>query len=323
MDLAYNIPSPIALEHQHGLPCHEAQWCAATEDDWNLISKKIATREWTSAEAVVRRLCDESLPTPSNIGMFGCHVIIMTLLQKIILFQRSCSSELFGFSVVRQHFLRALKRWQLMWESEPEASLSPDHPQGPILFNCTAILRVAYIRLVVDFSPIRATFSFCPSAEEIEANIECLKTPSRGPQTTRAALQACLALRIPVRLGFKVVARTSFWIWSVQHALCYFECALLLANWLQAVQNSQDLSEDEKGVIKLVEEVSNASQTGEYDSKDGIAKSVPATVLRSWAHLLDTADTTVWQIMPKMAQVLRLYAARLQQRSVTESTVSV
>ncbi|KAH8597556.1 hypothetical protein B0O99DRAFT_617677 [Bisporella sp. PMI_857] len=314
MDIAYDIPSPIYLEDQHGLPCYEAQWKAATEESWNSISKKIVTREWTSVESVIRRLGDESLPTPSNIGMFGCHVIIMTLLERIILFHRSCPNEHFGSSIVRQSYLRALKRWQLMWESEPEASLSPDNPQGPILFNCTAILRVAYIRLVVDFSPIRSRFATYPSPEEIEANIQNLQMPVRGPQTTRAALQACLALRIPVCLGFKVVARTSFWIWSVQHALCYFECALLLANWLQIVQSSHDLSEDEKGVIRLVDEVLNASQSDGYDSQDRISKSFPAAVLSSWARLLDTADTTVWQIMPKMAQVLRLYAARLQQK---------
>ncbi|PVH81138.1 hypothetical protein DL98DRAFT_625982 [Cadophora sp. DSE1049] len=209
--IAYDIPSTIMLEDQHGMPCHESQWWAATSNEWMDISAKIPARQWISAEAVVQRLGDETLPTPSNIGMFGCHVIIMTLLQKIIQFRRCCSSEQSGFSVVRQHFFQVLKRWQRMWESEPDASLSPDHPHGPILFNCTAILRVAYIRLVADFSPIRATFVFSSTTEHIETRIEGLQNLTRGSQTTRAALQACLALRIPVRLGFKVVARTSFW----------------------------------------------------------------------------------------------------------------
>ncbi|KAH9222900.1 fungal-specific transcription factor domain-containing protein [Leptodontidium sp. 2 PMI_412] len=312
MHIAYDIPSTIVLEDQHGMPCYESQWWASTSETWAEISGNIPPRQWTSAEAVIQRLGDETLPTPSNIGMFGCHVIIMTLLQKIVQFRRPCSSEDFGFSVVRQHFFQALKRWQRMWESEPEASLSPDHPHGPILFNCTAILRVAYIRLVADFSPIRATFVFSSTTDQIEEKVVGLKSLIRGSQTTRAALQACLALRIPVGLGFKVVARTSFWVWSVQHALCYFECALLLANWLKLVQDQDDLSDDEKGVINLVDEVLCASQGEDYDSSDSTGKAFPAAVLRSWARLLDTGDTTVWGIMPKMAEVLRLYATRLQ-----------
>jgi hypothetical protein len=120
-----------------------------------------------------------------------------------------------------------------------------------------------------------------------------------------------LALRIPVNLGLKVVARTSFWIWSVQHALCYFECALLLANWRQLIEESSNLSEDEQGVLKLVPEVLHASEGDVSSSSYNTPKGLPAAVLRSWARLIDTADTTVWQIMPKMAEVLRLHASRL------------
>src|ERR1700744_463281 len=210
MTLCYNFPSFLSLEPQYGLPCNEGLWTAECREEWSTLRKK-STQEWESAEAVVRRLGDNSSPTPTNIGMFGCHVIISTLLQKIMLFRRSCSNNDPGFLETRLHYIRVLRRWQTMWEQEPEASLSPDHPRGPILFNCTALLRVVYIRLVADYAPVRASFGFCESMDQIENRLKWMEPLQQSPQTTRAVLQACLALRIPVHLGFEVVARTSFW----------------------------------------------------------------------------------------------------------------
>ena len=59
-----------------------------------------------------------------------------------------------------------------MWESEPQSSLSPDNPRGPILFNCTAMLRLAYIRLVSDYSPLRNSFSFLSSDSGLEQDLD-------------------------------------------------------------------------------------------------------------------------------------------------------
>ena len=308
MTLAYDFPSPLSLEDQHGLPCPEPLWRAETEEEWRRHLSASSVSNWPSAEAVVRRLGDSVLPTPSKIGMFACHVVISTLLQKILLFRRSCPSADYGYLETRQRYIRALKRWQHMWETEPESSLSPDHPRGPILFNCTAILRVAYVRLVADYAPVRYAFSFRSPLSGIEASIKQMDDPVRDGPTTRAALQACLALRIPVHLGFEVVARTSFWIWSVQHALCYFECSLLLAQWLQIVEKANDLSDDEATILSLARDLVLSSQS---DELGGIEQPLAAGVLRNWARLLDTGDTTVWQIMPKMAHALRQHADSL------------
>jgi hypothetical protein len=152
MTIACNVPSPVLLEMQYGLPAHEDQWNASTENKWLQAKIRVPVQEWQSADAAVERLGDNSLPVPSNIGMFGCHVLTSFLVQKIILFRRSCPTNSLGFYDTRNYFLRVLRRWQLMWENEPESTLSPESPHGPILFNCTAILRVAYIRLVSDYS---------------------------------------------------------------------------------------------------------------------------------------------------------------------------
>lgn len=309
MTIAYNIPSPLVLEAQHGMPAHEKQWCARTEVDWAEAMRCAGNQTWPSAHVIVERLVDEFLPVPSHIGMFGCHVLISFLLQKIILLRRSCPTQDVIYLENRRYFMRALQRWQLMWESEPEASLTPDHPQGPILSNCTALLRVAYIRLVSDYSSIRRSFAASCSEDKIANSITGIEAPLRGPDTTRAAIQACLALRVPTQLGFKMIARTSFWVWSVQHALSYFECALLLLKWLQANQQSSDLSDEERRIEQMLEQTigpNNGSSQAEESSSH-----LEVLVLKRWAELFKTENTTVWQIMLKMARILEIYADTL------------
>ncbi|KAF3809919.1 hypothetical protein GCG54_00014133 [Colletotrichum gloeosporioides] len=309
MTIAYDIPSPMLLEAQHGMPAHENQWCARTEVDWIEAMRCAGIQTWPSAQAIVERLVDESLPVPSHIGMFGCHVLISFLVQKIILLRRSCPTKDVIYLENRRCFIRALRRWQLMWESEPEASLSPDHPQGPILFNCTALLRVAYIRLVSDYSPIRRGFAASCSEDKIASSITGIEAPIRDADTTRAAIQACLALRVPTQLGFKMIARTSFWVWSVQHALSYFECALLLSKWLQANQQASDLSAEERRIRHMLEQTVGPSN-GSFQAEESSTR-LDVRVLKRWAELFKTENTTVWQIMPKMARILEIYADTL------------
>ena len=184
---------------------------------------------------IIHRLSDESLPLPPLTGTFGCHIVILTILRGILGFSKSTLSIEQGVVASRQSFITTLRRWQEMWENEPGSVLSPKDARGPILFNSTAILRLSYIRLVIDYSSVRQGFSYTDSVEDIQHAIESMRPLPRTCEAARAALHSLLALRIPVRLGLKLVARTDFWTWNVQHALSYFECALLLASWLGIV----------------------------------------------------------------------------------------
>ena len=305
MCIAYEIAPTFALESKHGLPTEEMQWHASCGQDWDHSTTGLDNRRWSTFEAVEAQLSDESLPLPSKLGVFGCHVVIVAVLNRIILLRRSIAPTDPVFSRRQADLTTLLKRWQRMWEQEPEASLHPDNPHGPILFNSTALLRLAYVRLAADFTQIRGAFTFCETASEIEHFVMAMPLPPRDRYTTRAALQAALALRIPVKLGIKVVSRTSFWVWSVQHALCYFECAIFLSKWLQSIHCAPDLSVDESSVVKIVDEilleVRGVDRSMTYPSRH-------SELLHNWANLLNTADTTVWHLIPKMAEVLELYA---------------
>ncbi|OJI99304.1 hypothetical protein ASPVEDRAFT_69741, partial [Aspergillus versicolor CBS 583.65] len=219
INVAYDITAPINLEDRFGMPSHESQWAAKSEDEWNRSSQRHASAApYCSAAAVADDIMsDEAQNIPSRIPAFGCHIIVSCLVQRIILFRKASPKDDAASAAMYHRFLRALRRWQRVWEREPSASLSPSSPHGPMLFNSTALLRLAYMRLVTDYSPVRQHLSWCDSIDVIEASIREVSQLTRGPDATRAALHACLALRVPVQLGFNVVARTSFWGWSVQH----------------------------------------------------------------------------------------------------------
>ncbi|KAL3461030.1 hypothetical protein BJX64DRAFT_261938 [Aspergillus heterothallicus] len=316
INIAYDVPSTVYLEDRFGMPCHESQWTARSANEWaNLGFGSAAFTSPLSAAAVADQLLsDKEQQPPSQISAFGCHIIISCLVQRIILL-RKAFPELVDDHCREAYskFLRALRRWQRMWEREPSASLSPSSPHGPMLFNSTALLRLAYMRLVSDYSPIRNEFSWCNSAPSIEGVIQHIGSPTRRSDATRAALHACLALRVPAQLGFNVVARTSFWVWSVQHAVCYFECALVLSRWLLCftAEDAAPIAPDEWKVIDLVQQVLNIPSATRDIPSEAALKEMSSAVLHRWSQLLDTRETTVWGLIPKLSHVLRLHAEHI------------
>lgn len=312
--IAYDIPSLVMLEDEFGVPCHESQWCARTREEWDEVTQSLPKGQWESGATIVKQLFDDKLPIPQQVSMFGCHIIISSLVQQIILFRKNAiqfcieaDADADGEKATRR-FHTALRRWQLMWESEPRAALSPNSPHGPMLFNCTALLRIAYVRLATNYSSVRRQFALTSSSSTamIERAIHNMRPPPRNDITTRAALHSCLALQIPAKLGLKLVARTSFWVWSVQHAVCYFECALLIGSWLQMIALCSDsLSDLEWRVVELLQRLLGYPQC---ERSGEILRSMAPTILRKWSQLLDTKETTVWNIIPRLSDVLALLA---------------
>ncbi|KAI8651619.1 hypothetical protein NCS55_01407600 [Fusarium keratoplasticum] len=308
LNVAYDVPSPFLYEKEHELPSKEDKWDSKSEEEWiQACQRSTDCTESQTMGSITDQLADESSSAPPNIGTFACHLVISFLLQKIILSHRAQIPNGTEELSTRDEFANLLSRWQQIFKHISSLGSPPDDPREPMLFNSTAISRIAYIRLASDFSHVRRSFGVC-SEEQVVELIRSTRPPSRGSTTTRAALQACLALRTPTQLGFQVVARTSFWFWSVQHSLSYFECALFLSKWAQSVSCIQGLSLDEQKVLRLLKQLTRAS--GEH-ARGETSRPLSALVLLRWAELLDTGTTTVWGIMPRMARILTLYADTL------------
>ena len=199
---------------------------------------------------------------------------------------------------------RALRRWQEDWEINPEASLDPRDPRGPLAFNCTALLRMAYVRLDIDFGPCCAALR-SGDPQIIARTMRDEPPVKRGQRSTRAALHACHALLIPVKMGIDLVAHTQVFLWSIQHYIASFECCLLLAKWLDLVTVDAPLpalSEEERWLIRLVQETLHECNV---DSVEDV-KTLSSSTVRVWARLFH--GMTTWGVLPLMGTALTMYA---------------
>ncbi|KAM0323527.1 hypothetical protein ACHAQA_008808 [Verticillium albo-atrum] len=188
----------------------------------------------------------------------------------------------------------ALRAWQESWEATRESTLDPSSPKGPLGFNSTALLRLAYIRLNTNIGPNRQLITRDPrdiAAAFLRGDTHVQK---RSPHLDRAVLQCIHALSIPVRVGIAFVARTQTLNWSIQHALCNLECAFLLRHWLQAIAQAVDdngfaeLGSDELKLLNMV-----ASLVRETDLRDTLdddqdhgrrIRRLAASTIQLWAE---------------------------------------
>ena len=262
--------------------------------------------------SVAAQLINLDLPTPVHVGSFTCHLLISFILQRIWFFREmsNLDSSLENQENQKGQYMAILRRWQVIWQNEPQASVSPSNPSGRVHFNSTAQLRLAYIWLNSNFDIVRSAFLHTESASDITDIVVNLSPVSRSSSLSRCALHACLALQVPVNMGLNSAARVGLWSWSVQHLICYFECALFLCKWLQIVDRRSDLSANESYVLDFL--VSILKEVPEFDSQRK-RFSLCAIVAGVWAKLL--GSTAIWSIQPKMAEVLNLYADKLKQGS--------
>ena len=187
---------------------------------------------------------------------------------------------------------RALQNWQARWEHSPESNLEPQSLAGPIAFNSTALLRLAWIRLYFDLGPCRSLAS-CSPFLIVEAFKSCPPL-QRAPALIPALLHAAHALSVPVRLGVKYVAKTQTLSWSVQHSLSNLECAIFLSKWFEAIASTvatTPLTFQEKGLISMIRSI--VRETG-FFSADAFEAAHDSTEWQRLIQQLGTAVAVLW-----------------------------
>lgn len=105
-----------------------------------------------------------------------------------------------------------------------------DVSDGPLLFNCQAILRIAYTRLFLPEFPFRRMIMIVGSVDEVdEAAAAYVASPlERNDLYTKAAAKACQGFLTPVRMGHLLVRKTAAFAWSVEHAVAGWDSGKLL-----------------------------------------------------------------------------------------------
>ena len=134
----------------------------------------------------------------------GCDALGMSLLDSAIRTLERCSTFLNGTVA------------EVEGAEDEETSL---------IFNCRAILRIAYIRLFKPINPSHSLSLMSSDPDEMDAAITSFVTAKmeRGPHILDAVTKCFEGLRIPVKLGHMLVRKTAALRWSVEHAIAGWE----------------------------------------------------------------------------------------------------
>lgn len=133
-----------------------------------------------------------------------------------------------GPNIMLQHSLAALTRCHEVLRLSRPHGAEPmwDDPQGPLLFNCEAMLRAAYARLFTDVSlPQRFTI-LCASSEDRQTALRELVAAKqdRSPLMTKAVDHVLEAILIPIKVGYLLVQKTAAFSWSIEIAVSAWGC---------------------------------------------------------------------------------------------------
>lgn len=301
--MAYNFPpTMLTSEIKLYMPVSQSEWLAKTAEEWSQARKASTIRPLSFANAVrslFQSSSDSGTNTPSGpYSAVGNYSLMFAILQSIFFLRESSkampvqpeSCKLREDDI--ESLSRALHNWQALWENSPESSVDPHSPNGPVAFNSTALLRLAWIRIHSDLGPCRSLASRNPTLI-VEAFKSCPPL-HRSPGLTPALLHAAHALSVPVRLGIPFVAKTQTLGWSIQHALCNLECAVFLSKWFEDMESTASqtpITSQEKGLISLIRSI--VEETG-FFSDDAFE---PAVDNEGWQRLvkhLGTAIAALW-----------------------------
>ncbi|GAM89269.1 hypothetical protein ANO11243_073060 [Dothideomycetidae sp. 11243] len=321
--IVYNIPPLILNAELHlNLPSSAAEFRANSAQKWQEARQRRTQAEVGFQDALSRLFSRGGRDVTETNSSLGNYILIHALIQHIFLMRQSARYRLGPDNGAPDlppddvaSLETALRNWQLGWSQNPESSLDPTDPKGPVAFNSTALLRLAYIRLNVDTGPGRGLDTRDP--HQIATAFRDSPALRRTPRLVRAVLHAAHALSIPVKIGVRLVAATQTFIWSIQHSLCSLECAFLLSKWLEALAGGGDqppVSDDERRIGLIVRTMLDETEFGvpehvSFDSPE-CAKRLSAGVLRVWATIFRGAQT--WAIVDVIGKSLDVYADMLE-----------
>lgn len=110
-------------------------------------------------------------------------------------------------------------------QSDASGPETDDAPETSLVFNCQAVLRIAYIRMFKPANPSNRIDLISVDPAEMEASITSFVTTGmeRNAQLLDAVAKSLEGLWIPVKLGHLLVRKTAAFRWSVEHAVAGWE----------------------------------------------------------------------------------------------------
>lgn len=237
--IAYNTPPLLLTSEVHlYLPNPSRLWRAESAWQWQEARQAYPNIETPLQEAFARLLNRPSQAPPTPLTSLGNYVLIHALIQHIFLLKQTSFNSLSPFDMQRglkmedvEDINQALRAWSLSFEQHrqlranelaAQGAASEGYVEGPVAFNSTALLRLAYIRLHTDASPSRSL----ETRDHVLIAQAFSDAPLlvRSPRLCRAVVQAIHALSMLVKMGVNYVAKTKSLEWSMQHSRKFALC---------------------------------------------------------------------------------------------------
>lgn len=241
--LVYDVPPGVGITHDLEIELLEEEklWNAATEEHWQ------ALRDFRSPSPArtIRSVMGDMLAGKTNdsldsslyyVSGFTTLVIIHALNMyawNLSQFSNVCISPFSDLSGVAPNTLLTnalttlVRCREVLQLARPEGIESLwNNPEGPLLLNCEAMLRVAYTRLFLSASMPEGLVLLLNTPEE---NVRLLASfvaapQERTPLVTKVMASMCEAFSVPSKAGYLLVQKTAAINWSVEHAVAGWGC---------------------------------------------------------------------------------------------------
>lgn len=265
--IAFGLP-PVLLGNEINLrlPGSCRQWLAPDQQSWldareeapqATYFRDMLCRLWTDNDDDNDRVesgggdtVTEVMPVTTPFGNF---VLIHALLQRLVQSWQFCHTaslptssgksgsqkpphHLHRINGTGNYFEKSLRRWRDSWQKAPESLLDLTNSKDSLSWSATSLLGLAHVRVYFDLGARRSELLQLNShrySPDVIADVAwAAPSPVRGPHLLNALLHSVHALSVPAQLGIHYLANCHAFFMSLQHAFCFFECAVFLSKWL-------------------------------------------------------------------------------------------
>ncbi|OQV07302.1 hypothetical protein CLAIMM_11757 [Cladophialophora immunda] len=334
LSTAYGLTPAFSTAQLESLEMPDDQdlWDASSEGQWLLLKQQRSrTTPLSLGEAVAKLMYDttskEDTDAAWNWSPFATCVVMHAVAMQI--WYISSTRDLgmlprgnglhnhptgLGASMQTEAALNRCRELLTNAKRANEATWSDE--DGPMLFNCMAVLRVAYGRTFLPASTLDRFILLRETGSEIVDAIKkylSIDSP-RGESITRAITRSVEGLFVPVQAGVLWTVKTAALTWWVDHALAGWDTGLFVTRWIHAIEqeelHNRPVDDLEKKTMQEVQRLIEESQTPTTSSG-----SLAAAVARYWA--LFFTDTWVWGVTPRIGFVLQELARAYEESSIS------
>ncbi|KAM3515516.1 hypothetical protein MY11210_000889 [Beauveria gryllotalpidicola] len=328
--MTYDMPPALLTSEVHlFLPLTARLWRAETAWQWQELRQSTPLIEITLHEAFSKFFGPHNAVLPSELSSLGHYVLIHALIQHVYLLKQTSFASGLMYDIQRtlrpedvEQGSQALRMWHTSFEQRHQLRAAETNnfgstdtmTGGSLVYNATALLRLAYIRLYTDTPPSRAL----QTRDSMLIASAMHNTPGlpRNLRVQRAVFQATHALSKLVKVGVNYVAKAKSTEWSIQHSLCNFECAILVAKWLMSLASigPQDApaSAEEVNLLEtvrlMVDETEFAVPQRDANVSDVVKlRQLASAVVRLWSETFK--GTHIFDMIKTMGDSLDGYAS--------------